>query len=71
MISTISFIIIGCFYGVSDLQKLYRTEEWTGFFLYIILLSIGLVVAILLDFEVEIPNPAPAIRKLVEFIVGL
>ncbi|NLO92872.1 MAG: hypothetical protein GX389_01275 [Clostridiaceae bacterium] len=68
---TLTFTIFGSIFAKKDLVPLYKNEEWVGFFLYLALLCLGLTIAILSDFKVQIPNPIDPIRKLIEFILGI
>lgn len=69
MLATFSFVTIGLIFGKKDLAFLYENEQWAGFFLYIALLSIGLVLVVLYDLGVTIPTPIEPIQKLIEFFI--
>ena len=71
MLITLSFIIIVSVFATQDIKPLYKNEEWVSFFLYIALLSFGLIIAVLSDLKVPIPNPVDPIQKAIEFIFGL
>ena len=49
---------------------LYKEKQWKGLRVNAILFSISFVVAILLDFKVNIPSPARPIQDLIISVFG-
>jgi len=70
MYVTISVIFLSVIFVIIDLIPLYRKEEWSAFFLYGTLLVLSMVLAVLMDMRVEMPNPTEPLKKIVEFFIG-
>jgi len=66
-----SVIIIGSIFIIIDLIPIYKNEEWMNFFLSASLLVVALILAVLMDLKIEIPNPSDYIEKIVTFVFGL
>lgn len=71
MLNTLNVLIIGLIFVKLDFIPLYQKEEWVSFFLNCSLLALAIIIAVLLDFNVEIPNPSDYIKKIITFIYGL
>ncbi len=54
-----------------DLIPLYKQQEWKAFFIYSFLLGVILVIAVLVDFNIEVPSPSKPTKNIISFIFGL
>lgn len=71
MLTALSVIIISFIFVIIDLIPQYQNEEWASFFLSGCLWLIALIIAVLINLEVEIPTTTEPIKKIVTFIFGL
>jgi hypothetical protein len=71
MITTLNVVIIGLVFVIIDLIPMYQNKEWMTFFLSASLLVVALILAVLMDLKIKIPNPSDYIEKIVTFIFGL
>lgn len=71
MYNALSVVIIGSIFIIIELIPIYKNEEWMTFFLSASLLVVALILAVLMDLKIEIPNPSDYIEKIVTFVFGL
>ncbi|NLM74515.1 MAG: hypothetical protein GX187_00260 [Clostridiaceae bacterium] len=69
MVLTSSLVIITALI-IIDLIPIYRDQQWKAFFVYCFFLTIFLILAVLMEYNVKIPSPAEPIRSIVSFIFG-
>lgn len=67
----ISVILIGSFLILVDLVPLYKRQEWKTFFVYSFILAVILALAVVSDYNIEIPNPTKLTEKIASFIFGI
>ncbi len=71
MYNALSVVVIGSIFIIIELIPIYKNEEWMTFFLSVSLLVVALILAVLMDLKIEIPNPSDYIEKIVTFVFGL
>lgn len=69
MISFFSFLYV--LFIFTDLVPIYRDKKWKLFYIYSIITAISYIMIILIGFDVNIPSPAPIIKKAVTSIFNL
>jgi len=67
----ISVVLIGLFLILVDLVPLCKRKDWKTFFVYSFIFAVILLLAVLSDYDIEIPNPTKFTERIVSFIFGV